>query len=1050
MKLRKEKGEMRKELMRIVVSLLAALMVIGMVPIVSRTYATPAPSMWIEPSSIELNTAEYSVGYRFWVTVSLNATDFEVGAWQFYMIYEKAYLNVIDFTLTGTGGAISQFFENVGAATWGMTVAQGSYDETHDYIQIGESWKSGPWGTGVGSLATVQFEVVSVPPKGGEIRSLIDISTGFANGDTVALDPSMSNILAAAYDCTYIFTWVAPPAPRVGVSPTSQEFGMFDNVIGWPVDVDVYILGLDAAWYLVSASFTLSYDPTLVGVTADDIILNTADWNVAAEATVTDGNITFYVETDKLLSGDVKVADITFTILYQGDYPEVNVCPLEFYDVHLFDHTMEIPTEAPLEGEIRIIGYIALPMPHLEVEPTEVVFGPEPSLGKEFSINVVMKQLYEAWNLVGYNFRLSYNDTLLEVVDVQEGPFLAEATSWGYVLFEDITLPAAAPPLYMSNITLILRVNATLPQEYDFEVVAPDGIRVLINYTARTTFSVAGPTVEDFIIEFRNYNDYPITGDYKIICTPTTYGVTLYNITDPANPIELEWIRNVAKPPYTWFFSNVQPDGIYGPHVVVGGMLATDTGEWYIFPEGEGVLATITFRIIKQAPTPGTSLTCPLNLFDIVLIDKEGKDIPYEPPVNGTYTVLSYELPGRQIDLYTQYPAPYGGQGPNNPSDMFIPQQNVTLYAKVTYNWWGMENKLVGFEVLNNHGETWGKFTGITNSEGIAECHFTMPSYNPDLFGVWTAIATADIAGETVTDTLQFHFDTLVEIADKTVDKINCAHGDTVEVTVTLTSHAMQPRVPVEESWHVLANLTDDNRYNNVNATITKVSEPSYEWFTIEIESENIPHPGKYGVGLAFSTSVSTIEFQVFYAEWEAPEEWWEDPEYPWYYQEYPWDENPAVLLNESETGILAERVSEKVFSVRIPIDMLGGRGATYYFAIQFRTNLLGAYPEGLDVWGQTTAEKFAEEMCRYNVLVAITLTDELGFVVASAEAYLLVEGAEFCTPSEYEIKLTFTIPHEAVAGIATIHINCFDKEPIEGGVSLCPEATYEIFIQPI
>ncbi|RLI39420.1 hypothetical protein DRO69_14305 [Candidatus Bathyarchaeota archaeon] len=591
------------------------------------------------------------------------------------------------------------------------------------------------------------------------------------------------------------------------------------------------------------------------------------------------GKISFFVETSQNIGGDVKVADLTFTIIYQGEYPDVDVCPLTLSNVQLFDHTLEIPTETPVDGEIRIVGFIALPMPHLEVSPTEVTIGPEPSLGEEFSVDIVMKDLYSEWKLVGYNFRLSYCPDILEIVDIQEGPFLSTA-SWGYVVLEDVTIPAAAPPSYVGITKFILNVTAEYVGEYTFTIEPTEDIRILINGTLTNTFTLSAlpaPAWAVYEIELRNYNAYPIIRDYTIKCTPTSYGVEIYDITDPANPVHLDWYRNVAAPPYTYFFTGIESDGIFGPHVAVGGMLATDTGTWHVFPEGEGVLATITFRVIKQAEAPGANLTCALNLFDIILADKDRKEIPYEPPVNGTVTVLSYELPKRQIDVYTQYPEPYGGQGPNKPSDMFTPQQEVILYAKVTYNWWGMENKLVAFEVLDNNGNTWAKFTAITNSEGIAEYHFRMPSYNPDLFGVWTVIATVDIAEETVNDTLQFHFDTLVEIVDITTDKLSYWHGDSVEVTVTLTSHAMQNR----------------------------------------------------------------------------------------------------------------------------------------------------------------------------SVLVTVTITDELGFVVAFGTANLTVWNAEFCTPNEYTVTITLEIPHEAVAGMATVHVNCFDKEPAEGGVALCPEATTEIFIEP-
>ncbi|RLI44004.1 hypothetical protein DRO69_08360 [Candidatus Bathyarchaeota archaeon] len=887
----KRRREKKMKELKLVSVLLVALLMLSVLSVIQLAPVAqgspdihPAPSMWIEPSIIELNTAEHDVGYTFEVVVWANATGYEIAGWQFKMIYNKNYLRAIDCVYTGTDGLISNFFEQSGTASLTplTPTIDDYYNDTHNYVLHGEAWSptvpNNPYATGVGSLSKVTFEVVSAPPKGGSIYDLIDIKTE-CPGATYLTDKDGVKVLTPdnCFNCEYTFTWSVPPSPYLGVYPVSQEFGMWDNVTGWPVDVSVYIYGLSAAWYLVNASFTLSYDSSLVSITADNITIDTATWDVAAEVTVTDGTIDFYVETSQNIGGDVKVADLTFTIIYQGEYPDVDVCPLTFSNIHLYDHTMEIPTETPIDGEIRIVGFIALPMPHLEVSPTEVTIGPEPSVGEEFSVDIVMKNLYAEWKLVGYNFRLSYCPDILEIVDIQEGPFLSTA-SWGYVVLEDVEIPAAGPPSYVGITKFVLNVTAEYMGEYTFTIEPTEDIRILINGTLTNTFTLSAlpaPAWAVYEIELRNYNAYPIIRDYTIKCTPTTYGVEIYDITDPANPVHLDWYRNVAAPPYTYFFTGIEPDGIFGPHVAVGGMLATDTGTWYVFPEGEGVLATITFRVLKQGYE---NLTCALNLFDIILADKDRKEIPYETPVNGTVTILGFSLPGRQIDVYTQYPAPYGGQGPNNPSDMFTPQQEVILYAKVTYNWWGMENKLVTFHVLNNTGGTYIISPPIlTNSEGIAEFHFRMPSYDPDLFGVWTVNATVEIAGVTIYDTLQFHFDTLVEIVDVHTDKYSYAHGDTVEVTVTLHSHAMQPR----------------------------------------------------------------------------------------------------------------------------------------------------------------------------NVLVAAMITDELGFVVAFGTASLVVEGAEFCTPNEYTVTITLEIPHEAVAGMATVHVGCYDQEPAEGGVALCPEATTEIFIEP-
>lgn len=960
-----------------------AILMISTFSVLTSVFAAPpypAVSMWLEPEAVNLNTGSHSVGHKFSVIAWLNATGQTIGAWQFKMLYNKNHLKINSITLTGTG--MSLFFENSGTTgNFVPPVAYGSYDSTRDFALVGESWLLGPYGTGCGSLAEVEFEVTDVPPKGGDLDSLIDISTLFTaapgKGDTYALEPGMANVVEYAYDCSFTFEWLTPPFPYLAVVPQTQSFGPYENVTGKLVDVDIFIYALDAAWYLVNASFTFNYNSTLLEV--NETTIDTSSWDVAGTAPVTDGTIDFYVETSQSLSGTVKVADVTFKILYQGEYPDVDVSPLTFSSALLYDHEIVIPTLDPLEGEIEIKGLLGLPLPHLEVVPKDTVLGPEPSLGKEFSVDVVMKDLHEEWELVGYDFRLGFCDDMLEVVKVEPGPFLEQAC-YGKFVLEDLTMPEAEPPLWATITHVVLKVVTELEGTYTFTLEPPEDILIIIDGSITNSFTVdstSPPTVTWKLIEIRNYKTYPITGDYVMTVTPNSYGVhvagsfdieyywaldwnttiyptwwdwlngtiydsdyyphhwdwmdwwvtegslttktfeeiwdctgepLLYNDTgagdylcfcdncemcdpdltlshvhdDPDFEAIIPWIRNTATPPCTWFFSGVELGGMYGSHVAVGGMLGSDTAAWYIFPEGDGVLATITFKAIKQAAYPGGSLTCNLTLFDIGMIDKDGEDVFYDLPQDGTYTMLAYDLPGRQIDVYTQYPAPFGGQGPNNPSDMFWPQKEVILYANVTYNWWPMQNKPVGYEIIDAQGEVWAKRTALTNEDGIAEVSFRMPWPCDDpelLFGVWTVYATVDIACTVVTDTLTFHYDWLVNIIDVTPSKYICHHDDTIEIDVTLESHAMQD----------------------------------------------------------------------------------------------------------------------------------------------------------------------------YNVTVTITLYDELGFPFGFASAEIPIGGAEYCTPNEYPVTFTIKIPKYAVAGLATIHVCCFDKEPSEGGCALCPEyePTPEIFIEP-
>jgi len=180
-------------------------------------------------------------------------------------------------------------------------------------------------------------------------------------------------------------------------------------------------------------------------------------------------------------------------------------------------------------------------------------------------------------------------------------------------------------------------------------------------------------------------------------------------------------------------------------------------------------------------------------------MDKTGATVPTDPNkiVNGTYTILASPQVGRYIDVYTQYPAPYGGQGWNQTSDMFWPQKEVILCANVTYNCWPVQHKLVTFVVWDPHSKVWTVLQDFTDAYGVACVSFRIPwpCTNPeDLFGVWKVRADVDVACEVIEDWVYFHFDYLVNIIGVETDKYYYKHCEFVDVTVTFTSHAQQRR----------------------------------------------------------------------------------------------------------------------------------------------------------------------------------------------------------------------------------------------------------------
>ena len=183
-------------------------------------------------------------------------------------------------------------------------------------------------------------------------------------------------------------------------------------------------------------------------------------------------------------------------------------------------------------------------------------------------------------------------------------------------------------------------------------------------------------------------------------------------------------------------------------------------------------------------------------------------------------------------------------------------------------------------------------------------------------------------------------------------------------------------------TWHVV---------DEVEANITKTDKPTSVEFKVEI----VPDAPHYGMGIVISTDNSTIDFQVWYAEYLP------DPEKGWYYQPYPWT-SLYVKLEDSGTGITATGDhTGRVFTVDIPIGLLGGCGAKYHFAIQFRTTLLGTYPQGLDVWAQTNALSFETATVGTGIPGATAFTLEPGEVLPF---YICYEFAVNIAPGTFTI----------------------------------------------
>lgn len=150
---------------------------------------------------------------------------------------------------------------------------------------------------------------------------------------------------------------------------------------------------------------------------------------------------------------------------------------------------------------------------------------------------------------------------------------------------------------------------------------------------------------------------------------------------------------------------------------------------------------------------------------------------------------------GVDIDVYTER----GGLGPGGAypfgwSDAYGPQEEVIVYAKVTYNDEPVEYKPVAFEMIDANGESIDYRVAYTDASGIATTSFRIPwegSAAEDLFGDWAIVGSVSVSEQQDMDTCYFKFGYIVSIRDIIVTGSPLKKGDTMTIDVDLKSISM-------------------------------------------------------------------------------------------------------------------------------------------------------------------------------------------------------------------------------------------------------------------
>ena len=162
----------------------------------------------------------------------------------------------------------------------------------------------------------------------------------------------------------------------------------------------------------------------------------------------------------------------------------------------------------------------------------------------------------------------------------------------------------------------------------------------------------------------------------------------------------------------------------------------------------------------------------------------ESRDYAYT--ASGVYHVSE----GRNVDVFTQR----GGKGQSVSSPPFTPEEDVMIYANVTYNGYPCSYYHVAFRIVDPHENT-AILVGTTNTSGIATTSFHLPEF----IGAWRIVASVNIADVVVNDTLEFRV--RWNVADINDD----LKVDTKDLAIAALAYGSFPGHP---NWNPIADIT--------------------------------------------------------------------------------------------------------------------------------------------------------------------------------------------------------------------------------------------------
>jgi hypothetical protein len=457
------------------------------------------------------------------------------------------------------------------------------------------------------------------------------------------------------------------------------------------------------------------------------------------------------------------------------------------------------------------------------------------SVGEEFEVKINVNVSAPAF--AGFEFKFQWNNTLLEIVGnsiVISCPwspnFIAKNTTTTDVVpgidQHWVAASLLAPATPVTGVYTLFKLEFRVRYQPYFPEADGSSVLDLVDTKISDAASPPNPinhTPYDGLYEIEAVTPPPP----KIMVDPTDYSPALgqlfnvtIKITDLAPALNLwgweaklefnethkdaiaayegPFLKGFAGVGGTFFVYVLHPGYVHMAGLLVGNHTA---------PFGGGIVAYVTFNETYETLYPDVQ-TSVLGLYDTKMADTEANPPPDGIPhtvANGTNHVPFRKL-GRAIDCFTDPYRKYGykhytsfiGMFPQVNADAYEPQDEVTLYALVTYADDPVQNKLVQFEIHTPNDVPIEGFplfrVAMTDESGIATITFRIPVPCDDperVLGKWYCYQSVEIACQKVVDELWFEVGWTIWLLN--VEVTNAKKCTNATITVEYKNIAVGP-----------------------------------------------------------------------------------------------------------------------------------------------------------------------------------------------------------------------------------------------------------------